>query len=121
MNNTFLIGRLVRDPETRFTQNGKPVTNFSVAVDRNFTNQQGEREADFFDIVAWGKLAEIVGNNLKKGRLVAVQGRLQTRSYEAGDGKNRKVTEIVANEVRFLDKPKTTEDEIDFPDDDVPF
>src|SRR5690606_37090477 len=77
-----------------------------IAVDRPYKNQQGEREADFFPIVTWRKLAEVVAYNLTKGRLVAVEGRLQTRSYTAQDGSTRWVTEVVADNVRFLDWPK---------------
>ena len=81
MNTVVLIGRLVRDPENRFTTAGKAVTTFTLAVDRNFTNQAGEREADFIPIVVWGKIAETCANHLNKGRLVAVEGRLQIRNY----------------------------------------
>ena len=102
LNKVILIGRLTRDPELRFTPaNGIAVTNFTIAVDRPFTNQKGEREADFIRIVVWRKLAEICANNLSKGRLVAVDGRLQIRSYEAQDGQRRYMTEVVANEVKF--------------------
>ena len=82
LNTVILIGRLVRDPELRYTTSGAAVANFTLAVDRPFTNQQGQREADFIDIVTWRKLAETCGNHLGKGRLVAVEGRLQIRSYE---------------------------------------
>jgi len=103
MNVTVLVGRLANDPELRYTQNGVAVTTFRIAVDRPFTNQQGERETDFFPIVTWRKLAEVCANNLNKGRLVAVEGRLQNRSYIAQDGSTRWVTEVVADNVRFLD------------------
>ena len=102
----ILIGRLVRDPENRFTPAGKSVTTFTLAVDRPFANQQGEREADFIQIVSWGKLAETCANHLGKGRMVAVEGRLQIRSYETKDGQKRKVAEAVANSVQFLDRAK---------------
>ncbi len=105
LNVVVLIGRLTRDPELRYTPAGVPVARFSIAVDRPFTNQQGERGVDFIDITAWRKLAETCGNHLGKGRLVAVKGRLQVRSYEAADGQKRKATEVVADEVRFLDRP----------------
>ncbi len=108
LNRIILIGRLTRDPELRFTPaNGVPVTNFTLAVDRPFLNQKGEREADFIRIVTWRKLAETCANNLGKGRLVAVDGRLQIRSYEGQDGQRRYMTEVVADTVRFLDRPKT--------------
>jgi len=106
LNRVILIGRLAVDPELRYTQQGVPVTNFRIAVDRPFTNQQGEREVDFFPVVTWRKLAEVCAHNLTKGRLVAVEGRLQSRSYQGQDGTTRWVTEIVADNVRFLDWPK---------------
>lgn len=107
MNKVILIGRLTRDPELRFTPaNSVPVTTFTIAVDRPFLNQKGEREADFIRIVVWRKLAEVCANNLKKGRQVAVSGRLQVRSYEGQDGQRRSVSEVVADEVKFLERPK---------------
>lgn len=106
LNTIVLIGRLVRDPELRYTPNGVAVANFTIAVDRPFTNQQGEREADFIDIVVWRRQAETVAQHLQKGRLVAVEGRLQIRSYETSDGQRRRVAEVVANTVRFLDRPR---------------
>src|SRR5690554_7438719 len=90
----------------RYTGNGTPVSNFTLAVERNYTNQQGERDVDFINIVTWRKLAEICASNLGKGRLVAVDGRLQVRSYENQEGQRRWMTEVVANDVRFLDWPK---------------
>lgn len=106
LNRVILIGRLATDPELRYTQSGVAVTNFRLAVDRPFANQQGEREADFFPIVTWRKLAETCAHNLGKGRLIAVEGRLQSRSYQAQDGGTRWITEVVADNVRFLDWPK---------------
>lgn len=106
LNRCVLIGRLANDPELRYTQNGVAVTNFRIAVERPFANQQGERETDFFPVQTWRKLAEIVAENLTKGRLVAVEGRLQARSYQADDGSTRWITEVVADNVRFLDWPK---------------
>ncbi|NLH00264.1 MAG: single-stranded DNA-binding protein [Chloroflexi bacterium] len=106
LNTVILIGRLTRDPEMRYTNSGIPVARFSLAVDRPFTNQQGERETDFIDIVTWRKLAETCTNNLGKGRLVAVEGRLQIRPYETQDGQKRRAAEVVANSVHFLDWPK---------------
>lgn len=114
LNSVTLIGRLVRDPELRYIPTGQPVAAFTLAVDRPFTNGQGERDADFIDIIAWRKLAEVVSQHLAKGRLVAVQGRLQIRSYEAQDGHKRKVAEVVASSVRFLDKRRSgTQDAAD--------
>ena len=122
LNRIILIGRLTRDPELRFTPaNGVPVAQFTIAVDRPFLNQKGEREADFIRIVTWRKLAETCANNLTKGRLVAVDGRLQIRSYEGQDGQRRYVTEVVADTVRFLDKPKTGSNEPNFDSMDADF
>ncbi len=104
LNRVILIGRLTRDPELRYVPSGQPVASFTLAVDRPFTNQAGERETDFIDIVAWRKLADQVSQHLSKGRLVAVEGRLQIRSYETQAGQKRKVAEIVADAVRFLDR-----------------
>lgn len=106
LNKVILIGRLTRDPELRYTANGVAVATFTLAVDRNYTNQQGQRETDFIRIVVWQKMAEVCANNLGKGRLVAVEGRLQVRSYDAPDGQKRQVAEVVAENVRFLDWPK---------------
>lgn len=107
MNKVILIGRLVRDPELKFTTGtGIAVATFSLAVDRNYVGQSGQREADFINIVCWRKLAENVANNVSKGRLVAVSGSIQTRKYQAQDGSNRYATEVVADEVKFLDWPK---------------
>jgi len=106
LNRIILIGRLTRDPEMKYLANGTPVANFSLAVDRPFTNAQGNRETDFIECVAWRKLGETVANHLTKGRLVATEGRLQIRSYEAQDGSKRKVAEVICDNVRFLDFPK---------------
>jgi len=106
LNTVVLIGRLTRDPELRYTPAGVAVCSFSLAVDRPFTNQQGERETDFIDIVVWRRDAETVAQHMTKGRLAAVQGRLQIRSYETQDGQRRKAAEVVADSVRFLDKPR---------------
>jgi single-strand DNA-binding protein len=106
MNKVILIGRLTKDVDIRYTEAGKAVANFTLAADRPFKNQQGEKEADFIRIVVWGKQAENCANYIGKGRLVAVSGRLQIRSYEGKDGQRRYITEVVAEEVRFLDKPK---------------
>lgn len=107
LNRVILIGRLTRDPELRYTPSGVAVTTFSLAVDRNYTNQQGEREADFIQIVTWRGLAENVANYLKKGRLAAVEGRIQTRNYENNEGRKVYVTEIIADNVRFLESAST--------------
>ena len=106
-NRIILIGRLTRDPELRYVPSGAPVASFTLAVDRPFQNQQGNRETDFIDVVAWRKTAEQVSQYLTKGRMVAVEGRLQIRSYETQDGQKRKVAEVVADGVRFLDRAKS--------------
>ncbi len=106
LNRVILIGRLTREPEMRFTASGAPVANFTLAVDRPFLNAQGQREADFIRVVAWRKLAENCSNYLGKGRLVAVEGRLQVRSYQTPDGQTRTVSEVVADNVQFLDRAR---------------
>lgn len=110
MNHIVIIGRLTRDPELRYTPNGVAVANFTVAVDRPFNSAKGEREADFIPVVVWQKLAENCANHLRKGRLVGVEGRLQIRSYDGQDGQKRRVAEIVANTVQFLDRAKEDND-----------
>ncbi|RHW40416.1 single-stranded DNA-binding protein [Neobacillus notoginsengisoli] len=102
MNRVVLVGRLTKDPELRYTPNGLPVATFTLAVNRNFSNQQGEREADFINCVVWRKAAENVANYLKKGSLAGVDGRIQTRTYEQ-DGKRMFFTEVVADSVQFLE------------------
>lgn len=106
LNRVILIGRLTRDPELRYTPNGVAVASFGIAVERPFANQQGEREVDFINIVVWRKQAENCANHLGKGRLVAIEGRLQVRSYENSEGQKRTVSEVVADSVQFLDWPK---------------
>ena len=107
LNRTVLVGRLTKDPEYRTTPNGVSVTTFTIAVNRTFTNAQGEREADFINCVTFRKQAENVNNYLSKGSLAGVDGRLQSRSYENKDGQRVFVTEVVADSVQFLE-PKTT-------------
>lgn len=129
LNRVVLIGRLTKDPELKYTPNGVAVANFTLAVDRFRTNAQGERETDFIPIVIWQKQAENVANYLGKGSLVAVDGRLQVRTYDGKDGQRRWVTEVIADTVRFLDKKgesKATEadafgQEVGFSDDEIPF
>ncbi len=103
MNRVVLIGRLTAKPELRYTGSNLPFTRFSIAVNRNFTNAQGQREADFINIVVWRKQAENVCNFLNKGSLVAIEGRIQTGSYDAQDGSKRYTTEVVADSVQFLE------------------
>jgi len=103
MNRVVLVGRLTKDPDLRYTPNGVPVATFTLAVNRTFTNQQGEREADFINCVIWRKPAENVANYLKKGSLAGVDGRIQTRNFEGQDGKRVYITEVVADSVQFLE------------------
>ncbi|MGV7119080.1 single-stranded DNA-binding protein [Paenibacillus kyungheensis] len=103
LNRVILIGRLTKDPELRYTPAGVAVTQFTLAVDRPFTSQGGEREADFIPVVTWRQLAETCANYLRKGRLTAVEGRIQVRNYENNEGKRVYVTEVIADNVRFLE------------------
>ncbi|MEW6697404.1 MAG: single-stranded DNA-binding protein [Bacillota bacterium] len=137
LNKVILIGRLTRDPELRYTSNGIAVAKMNIAVDRPQFNREKEKEADFIDVVVWQKLAETCANNLGKGRLIAVDGRLQIRSYDDNQGVRRKAAEVVAENIRFLDWPKDRENqgggggnnnfaggfgsEISFNGDDIPF
>lgn len=105
LNRVVLIGRLANDPELKYTPSGIAVSTFTIAVNR-MPNAQGEREADFIPIVAWRQSAEFAANYLTKGRLVAVEGKLQIRSWVAQDGTRRKTAEVVADNLRSLDKPK---------------
>ena len=102
MNKVILIGNLVADPEMRRTQSDIAVCSFRIAVQRRFANQQGVREADFFNIIAWRQTGELCGKYLAKGRKCAIVGSLQNRTYDAQDGTKRYVTEVIADEVEFL-------------------
>lgn len=106
LNRIVLIGRLTKAPELRHTQSGKAVCSFTLAVDRPYVGADGNREADFINIVVWNKTAENCAQYLAKGKLAAVDGRLQIRSYEGSGGQRRYVTEVVAEVVRFL-SPKS--------------
>ncbi len=108
INKAVLVGRLVRDPEYRTTPSGVQVATFTLAVNRTFTNQQGEREADFINCVVFRKTAENVNNYLSKGSLAGVEGRLQSRSYENQEGRRVYVTEVVCDNVQFLE-PKDSQ------------
>lgn len=132
LNRVILIGRLTADPNLRYTPSGVAVTQFTVAVDRQF--KSGDQEADFIPVVVWRQLAETCANYLKKGRLVAAEGRIQVRNYENNEGKKVYVTEVIADNVRFLEsnrdqketgssKDHFTDDgkPIDIPDDQLPF
>lgn len=103
INRVVLVGRLTKDPELRITPSGVHVARFTLAVNRTFTNQQGEREADFIRCVVWRRQAENVANYLKKGSLAGVEGRIQTSSFEGQDGRRVFVTEVIADSVQFLE------------------
>ena len=127
-NKVTLIGRLTKDPEVRSSANNVSITHFTLAVNRNFTNSQGEREADFIPIVAFKTLAETCGKYLNKGKLIAVSGQIQTRNYEDKNGIKQYTTEVIANEIQFLDKKNSIDKQPDNPsirdddeDDELPF
>lgn len=103
MNKAILVGRLTKDPELRKTPSGSSVVNFTVAINRTFTNANGEREADFINCVAWGRTADNMAAYVAKGSLVGVDGRIQTRSYENQQGQRVYVTEVFADSVQFLE------------------
>lgn len=104
MNKAILLGRLTRDPEVRYTPSGKAVAQITLAVDRPFASQSGEKEADFIPVILWGKTAETVGNNFAKGQRILVEGRIQVRNYDAKDGSKRYATEVVADRFDFIEK-----------------
>ena len=106
MNRVVLVGRLTRDPELRETNTGKSVCNFGIAVTKKFKPQDGSPDADFFNVSCWGQTAEFASNYLGKGRLVAVDGRLQSRKYTTQSGEQRDVVEVVADNVNGLDRPR---------------
>lgn len=110
LNNVTLVGRLARDPEIRYSSSGVAVCGFTLAVNRPYRNEDGEQDADFIDIVVFRDQAETCANYLSKGRLVAVEGRLQTRRYETQDGQRRKAVEVVARRVTFLDRRPDSQD-----------
>nr|DAM68705.1 MAG TPA: Single strand binding protein [Caudoviricetes sp.] len=109
MNKIILLGRLTRDPEVRYTSTGKVVCQFTLAVDRPFANQEGQRESDFIPVVIWGKQGETCGNYLTKGQRALVEGRLQIRSYNAKDGGKRWITEVIADHFEFIECKATSD------------
>jgi len=109
INNVTLVGRLTKDPELRYTANGTGVATFTLAINRNFTNQAGEREADFVQCVIWRKPAETLANYARKGTLLGVTGRIQTRSYDNQQGQRIYVTEVVAESFQLLESKATSE------------
>lgn len=106
MNTITLLGRLTKNPEARYTSTGKAVTLFTLAVNRPYTNSDGQREADFINCQAWGKTAEVVGNHVSKGDRLLVEGRLQIRSYTDKEGVKRYATEVIVNRVEFIEQKK---------------
>lgn len=140
LNRVVLVGRLTKDPNLRYTPNGVAVANFTIAVNRPFSNQQGKQEADFVNCVIWRKPAENLANYMNKGSLIGVDGRIQTRNFEGQDGKTVFVTEVLAGSVQFLESKNKTSasnqkhvppadtnpiedygEPIDISDDDLPF
>lgn len=130
LNNVIIMGRLTRDPELRRTQGGTAVTSFTMAVDRDFKSQSGEKEADFIDVVAWRNTGEFAAKYLAKGRMAVVEGRIQVRDWQDKDGNRRKSVEVVADNVYFADskrdsKPQESRDDQEFDeiedDGDLPF
>jgi single-strand DNA-binding protein len=115
MNRVCLIGRLTAKPELRYTGSNIPYTRFSIAVNRTFNNAQGEREADFINIIVWRKQAENVANYLDKGSRVSIEGRIQTGSFTDKDGNKRYTTDVVADSVQFLDTKKQAGQKADTP------
>ena len=133
MNKVILVGRLARDPEVKYTQTGKAVATFAIAVNRFGGGKDGQKDADFIPIVAWEKLAEISGNNLSKGQRVLIEGRMQVRQYETNDGQKRTIAEVIAQNIEFLEKrqgdsspskapgdPNSFGADV-FPEEDIPF
>lgn len=137
INRIILVGRLTKDPSLKYTENGVAVSNFTVAVNRPFTNQQGERDADFINCVIWRKPAENLANYMRKGSQIGVDGRIQSRTFEGKDGKTVFVTEVVADSVQFLESKGSKQDKpaqqtqsnsfandgepLEITDDDLPF
>ena len=137
INNVVLVGRLTKDPDLRYTASGTAVATFTLAVNRNFTNQSGNREADFINCVIWRKSAETLANYARKGTLLGVTGRIQTRSYDNQQGQRVYVTEVVAESFQTLEKKDNSanqssmenqmppsfgaSDQMDIPDDGLPF
>lgn len=110
LNKIILMGRLTRDPELRKTENGTAVTSFTLAVDRDYKPQDGERETDFIDVVAWRGTAEFVFKYFSKGRMAVVEGRLQVRDWTDKDGNKRRSSEVIADNVYFGDSKRSDED-----------
>ena len=124
MNKVIVLGRLTQDPEVRYTQSGKAVASFTLAV-----NRIGNKEADFISCVAWEKIGEMIGNSVSKGQRLLVEGRLQVRTYDANDGTKRRITEIIVQQMEFIEKREgggSTSQENPFggqviPEEEIPF
>ena len=114
MNTVTLLGRLTKDVEFRYMPNGKGVASFTLAVNRPFKNANGENEADFIPVVLFGKTAELAANYVHKGNRILVEGRLQVRSYDAKDGSKRYVTEVIGNDIEFIEKKEAGSTESGF-------
>ncbi|MFZ1759361.1 MAG: single-stranded DNA-binding protein [Streptococcus suis] len=112
INNVVLVGRMTRDAELRYTPSNQAVATFTLAVNRNFKNQNGEREADFINVVIWRQQAENLANWAKKGSLIGITGRIQTRSYDNQQGQRVYVTEVVAESFQLLESRTTREDQV---------
>ncbi|WP_455146157.1 single-stranded DNA-binding protein [Streptococcus constellatus] len=124
INNVVLVGRMTRDAELRYTPQNQAVATFTLAVNRNFKNQSGEREADFINVVIWRQQAENLANWAKKGTLIGITGRIQTRSYENQQGQRVYVTEVVAENFQILEsrtQQNNNANPMDISDDDLPF
>ncbi|OWW45818.1 single-stranded DNA-binding protein [Enterococcus hirae 88-15-E09] len=133
INNVVLVGRLTKDPDIRNTQQGTEIASFTLAVNRNFKDQNGNREADFINCVAWRKTAELIRNHVSKGQQIGVVGRVQTRSYDNQQGQKVFVTEVIVSEIQFLESKVNNNQtnnnssdpfgatSIDISDDDLPF
>ena len=106
LNKIILIGRLTQDPELKYTTSGHAVTRMTIAVDRNYKNKNGEKQTDFIPIITWNKLAEIVAEHMKKGKLISATGSLEIRSYEK-EGSKRYIAEVIADDIKFLDKKES--------------
>ena len=124
MNKFMGVGRLVKDPEIRYSQSGTAVANFNIAISSGYGEH---KQTDFIPVVAFKKLAEVIGNNLKKGGQVLVEGRMQVRSYETQEGQKRRITEVIVQNIEFLGSKKSNEstpesfgDEV-FPEEEIPF
>jgi single-strand DNA-binding protein len=109
MNNVVLMGRLTRDPEIRYTASGKPVCQFTLAVQRNYKNKEGNYDADFINIVMWGSNGERLSNTVNKGQRVLINGQIQVRSYTNKDGDKRWVTEVIANKFEYIENKAANE------------